>query len=151
MEKLELKEIIIRHARIAYEGTLERQRETQQGIATDAMDAENDAMEMGDDSNKLETLDDVELLAEITDAQQDSLGALEQLIAARHWEVMVGSVIVTDHRNFLVAATVPSFEVFGVEYTGISPEAPIFKALEGKQAGDKVTFRDITYEIKDIF
>lgn len=151
MDKLELKEIILRHAREAYRHTMQSQRATQQDIATDAIEAENDAMEMGDESNRLEELDVVEQLANVTDAQQGELENLEELIPAVHWEVMNGSVVVTNVRNFFVGASIPSFEVLGVEYIGISSEAPIYKALHGKAAGDVVDFRGTHYEIKEVF
>lgn len=152
MDKLELKEIILRHARQAYQDDLDRQRTLQEDMTADALDAGgDDTHEMGDDSNKLETLDDVELRAEITDSRQEGLDTLEQLIPAMHWEVMLGSVVVTDQKNFLVGASVPNFEVFGVPYVGISTEAPLYEALHGKAAGDTVEFRDIKYEIKDVF
>lgn len=151
MDKLELKEVIVRHAQEAYRDALQLQRETQQDIAQDAIEAENDSVEMTDESNKLEELDVIEELADITDARQEELENLEKIIPAVHWEVMNGSVVVTNTRNFFVGASIPNFEVIGVDYTGISPKAPIYKALHGKAAGDKVEFRGVKYEIKEVF
>lgn len=151
MDKLELKEIILRHAQEAYRNNLQAQRTSQQNIANDAIEAENDSVELSDESNKLEELEVVEEMADITDAQQGELENLEALIPAVHWEVMNGSVVVTNVRNFFVGASIPSFEVFGVEYVGISSEAPIFQALHGKAAGEVLDFRGTHYEIKEIF
>lgn len=151
MNKLELKELIIRHAQEAYRTTIQMQRESQQEIAEDAVEAENDSIEMSDESNKLEELDVIEELADITDARQEALDALEKIIPAVHWEVMNGSVVVTNERNFFVGASIPEFDVLGVYYTGISSKAPIYKALQGKAVGDKVEFRGVHYDIKEVF
>lgn len=151
MDKLELKELIIRHAQDAYRENIKMQHDTQEDSAEDAVEAENDSFEMTDESNKLEELDVIEEMADITDARQGELEHLEQIIPAVHWEIMNGSVVVTKERNFFVGASIPHFQVLGVDYTGISPKAPIYKALHGKAAGDKVTFRGIKYDIKEIF
>jgi hypothetical protein len=90
-------------------------------------------------------------MADITDAREGELENLEALIPTVHWEVMNGSVVVTNVRNFFVGASIPSFEVLGVSYVGISPEAPIYQALHTKAVGDVVDFRGTHYEIKEVF
>lgn len=151
MDKLELKQRIIRKAFEAYEQTIEMHRATEQDMTSDTLDAENDANEMSDDSNKLETLDDVEQLAEIIDDRQDELMHLDSMIPTLHEEVTIGAVIKTNQRCFFVAESIPEFEVEGVTYTGISSKAPIYKAMEGKKAGEKVSFREVEYKIEDVF
>lgn len=151
MDKLELKELIIRHAHEAYRENLQLQRKTQQDIAEDALTAENDSAEMTDESNKLEELEVVEEMADLLDAREGELENLEKIIPAVHWEVMNGSVVVTNSHNFFIGASIPDFHVLGVPYTGISLQAPIYQALHGKAAGDKVEFRGVKYEIKEVF
>lgn len=151
MDKLQLKAQIIKSAYEAYDQTIEMHRKTEQDMADDAIDPQDDNFEMSDDSNKLETLDEVEQLAEIVDERQDELIDLEKMIPTIHDKVTIGSVIMTDKRNFFVGESVPEFKVQGVIYTGISPEAPIFKAFEGKTSGDTVAFRDVQYKIQEIF
>ncbi|MFN7118773.1 MAG: hypothetical protein ACK4TA_18385 [Saprospiraceae bacterium] len=151
MDQLELKERIIRQAYEAYNATIEMHRATEQDMAADAFNAENDAGEMADDSNKLETLDDVQQMAEIIDEREEVLLDLEKIIPVLHEEVTLGSVIMTDQRNFFVGESVAEFEVEGAQYTGISPEAPIYKALEGKKSGDSVEFRGVKYAIESVF
>jgi transcription elongation GreA/GreB family factor len=151
MDKLELKRRISMKAFETFEATLEMHRATQQDMADDTLDAENDANEMADDSNKLETLDDIEQLAEIMDAREDERLQLGKLIPVLHEEVTIGSVVITNERNFFTGGSVAPFEVDGVDYLGISPEAPIYKVLEGKKAGDTVEFREVMYEIKEVF
>lgn len=151
MNKLELKERIIRQAYEAYRETIEMHRATETDMAADAFDAENDTGEMADDSNKLETLDDVQQLAAIVDERQDELLDLEKMIPVIQEEVTIGAVVMTDQRNFFIGESIPEFEVEGVTYTGISPEAPIFKALQGKKAGDQVAFRGVQYAIQAVF
>ncbi len=151
MSKLELKERIIRQAYEAYDETIAMHRATEADMAEDAFDAGNDAGEMADDSNKLETLDDVEQMAEIVDERQDELLDLEKMIPVIHDEVTIGAVVMTDQRNFFIGESIPEFQVEGISYTGISPEAPIFKALQGKKAGDQVEFRGVQYTIQEVF
>lgn len=151
MDKLQLKAQIIKSAYEAYDQTIEMHRKTEQDMADDATDPQDDNFEMSDDSNKLEALDDVEQLAEIVDERQDELIDLEKMIPTIHDKVTIGSVIKTNQRNFFVGESIPEFKVDGTTYTGISPEAPIFKAFEGKTAGDTITFRDMEYKIEAIF
>ncbi len=151
MEKKELKELIIRHALDTFRTMIQKQRRLHQEMAADAFEAENEAFELTDDSNKMEVLEDVEELAKITDSWEDELIMLEKTQADINWEVTYGSVIVTNEGSFFVGASIPEFEVLGVKYTGISAQAPLYKELEGKKAGDVVVFRGVRYAIEDVF
>lgn len=51
-------------------------------------------------------------------------------------DVRAGSVIEIDGRSFVVAVATAPFIFQGHTYMGLSTQAPIFKCLEGKQAGE---------------
>lgn len=68
----------------------------------------------------------------------------------QHDSVQVGSVVLTDQRNFYVSIS-RNCEVDGVEYIGISTSAPIYEVLEGKKAGDRFEFADQHYTISEVF
>ena len=61
-----------------------------------------------------------------------------------------GSVVITDKMNFFVAASIGQFDLEGEKFFVISTQTPIYEAMVGKQAGDKFTFRNTTYKIKDV-
>lgn len=71
--------------------------------------------------------------------------------APLHDSVHIGSVVITDKRNFFVSVSLEEFEVSGINYFGISTKAPIYKVMMGKKAGDQFEFNGISYRIADIF
>lgn len=64
--------------------------------------------------------------------------------------VRPGAVVVVDGRRFIVAVSTRRFEVGGETYMGISQESPIYKAMEGLQAGESFTFHGKDVEIEDV-
>ncbi len=53
-------------------------------------------------------------------------------------------------RCLVVAAPTAAFECEGVEYLGVSPHAPIVKAMEGLEVGDSFDFQGREMEIERI-
>ncbi len=68
-----------------------------------------------------------------------------------HEEVTFGSVVITDKRNYFVSASVEAFNADGMEIFGLSTHAPVYKAMEGKKIGERFSYGDEEYIIKDIF
>ncbi len=68
-----------------------------------------------------------------------------------HEEIQFGSVIFTNKLNFFVSVSQNRFPVEDKMIVGISTDAPIYKAMEGMQAGQKFTFNQIDYEIQQVF
>lgn len=64
--------------------------------------------------------------------------------------VRPGAIVTLDGRHLIVAVSTARFEVDGVTYMGISPESPIYKAMNGLQAGDSFSFQGREIEIEDV-
>ena len=64
-------------------------------------------------------------------------------------EVEEGAVIAVAGRHFVIAVATNGFVCEGIEYMGISSDAPLYRAIEGKAAGDSCTFngRDLIVEM----
>jgi len=65
-------------------------------------------------------------------------------------EVGPGTVVLTDKINLVVSVPQRTFEVDGNKYTGVSTSSPIYQALEGKSAGEKVDFNGQTFEVTEV-
>lgn len=61
-----------------------------------------------------------------------------------------GSLVITNQQNFFVAASIGEFKLEEDDFFIISAQTPIFKAMEGKEAGDTFEFRGRKYTITDV-
>ena len=52
--------------------------------------------------------------------------------------------------RFIVVASTKRFDCNGVTYMGISTASPIYKAIDGLQAGDTFTHNDQTFTLQDV-
>lgn len=68
-----------------------------------------------------------------------------------HDTVSPGSVAVTNHRTFFIGVSSEAVDVDGQGIFGISRQAPIYAAMEGKKAGDSFDFRDTHYIIEAVY
>lgn len=65
-------------------------------------------------------------------------------------EVEPGSLVYTNHGNFLIAHATRPIELDGSSFMLIGTEAPIYNEMRGKIKGEKFAFRGIDYEIENI-
>lgn len=97
---------------------------------------------------------DVELMNSLGEQLEMVLRDIEHLEQiepdTRHETVAYGTVVHTDQRNFLIAASLEEFDAGGLSYLGVSTKAPLIQALLGMKAGDKASFNGITYHIKEV-
>lgn len=75
---------------------------------------------------------------------------IENLDFALTDTVQPGALVSFDDRNFIVAVSTGRFEVDGKTYMGISPQSPIYKAMDGLKAGDSFSFQGKEIEIQDV-
>ncbi|WP_276370789.1 hypothetical protein [Chryseolinea sp. H1M3-3] len=68
-----------------------------------------------------------------------------------HNTVQLGSVVVTDKDIFFVSVSIERFKVDGLTIFGLSTQAPIYQAMEGKKKGESFSFKDEVYNIVDLF
>ena len=71
----------------------------------------------------------------------EALEKLRQINFGPKLVVEEGSVVRFEGRWFVIAIATKAFECSGVSYMGISLDAPIFKAMEGRSAGERLTFK----------
>lgn len=97
---------------------------------------------------------DVELMNSLGEQLEITLRDLEQLQGIVPEEkvdvVQYGAVVLTNERNFLIAASMEDFEASGKHFLGVSTKAPLIRALTGKAKGDSLEFNGVTYTINDI-
>jgi hypothetical protein len=65
-------------------------------------------------------------------------------------KVEEGAVVKLGGRFFVIAASTGKFMCDGNEITGISTQAPIYAELEGKRAGDAISFNGREFVIEEV-
>jgi transcription elongation GreA/GreB family factor len=61
-----------------------------------------------------------------------------------------GSLVITDQQNFFVAASIGAFKLDEHDFFIISAQTPVFKAMEGREAGERFEFRGRSYKILEV-
>ncbi|MGZ5283939.1 MAG: hypothetical protein ACXWEY_16815 [Bacteroidia bacterium] len=62
----------------------------------------------------------------------------------------LGAIVLTDSQSFFVSASLGQVVTDDKNYIAISSQSPMFQAMAGKKKGEKFTFRDKSFLIKDI-
>jgi len=65
-------------------------------------------------------------------------------------EVGLGSLVYTNHGNFLIAHAARPVVLDGADYMLIGTEAPIYSEMVGKTKGTRFAFRGINYIIESV-
>jgi transcription elongation GreA/GreB family factor len=98
------------------------------------------------------TEEQASLMSEQLAMLQDELEKLQRIhIEEIHDVVHLGSVVVTNQQKFFVSVSIERFKCDGVEYFGISTNAPVYKAMEGKSMGDHFEVNGRGFEIVDLY
>jgi hypothetical protein len=92
-----------------------------------------------------EAFDDREHQAEL------KVAALKAMDFGPKDTVELGAVLRFGDRFLVVSVSTAEFDCGGQRCIGISPAAPIYKALEGKGQGDDCVFRDRTLHIHELY
>lgn len=61
-----------------------------------------------------------------------------------------GAIVTVSGRHMIVAVSKPRFQFEGQDFIGISADAPIYPAMEGKKAGDVFTFKGRKFKIESV-
>ncbi len=98
-----------------------------------------------------------ELASDLSEALDDTVHAytdkIEKLAAIDFGpksKVEEGAVVKLDGRFFVIAVSTGKFRCDGRDLIGISREAPIYAALEGKRAGDAISFNGRELVIEEV-
>jgi transcription elongation GreA/GreB family factor len=93
-------------------------------------------------------------LSEALDAavhdHSDKIAKLKSIDFGSKSKVEEGAIVKVAGRLFVIAISTAKFSCHGTEFMGISTRAPIYEKLEGKRAGDKVTFNGKKLPIEDV-
>ena len=65
--------------------------------------------------------------------------------------VEFGAVIITNKQNLFISIGLGKVPTEEAVFYAISPAVPIYKAMEGKKAGEEFAFNNITYKIEKIY
>ena len=79
------------------------------------------------------------------------IGVLREIDFGPKDRVEPGAVVRLNGRNFIVAVSTDRFEWEGALYMGISVQAPVFKAIEGRKAGEPCSLNGRQLEIEAVF
>lgn len=112
---------------------------------------EEDTIDPEDFSHQAEAGEMEELIKSQLNRAKEKLGELKKFPIDEISEIRTGAIVETNERNFIVGFSIPPVAIEGKEFVGISKEAPIYSALEGKNVGDRFEVGGVTYEITKIY
>ncbi len=77
---------------------------------------------------------------------------LEKISSEKRLEtVEFGALVITDKQRIFVSIGIGKIELDGECYYAISPNVPIYKAMEGLREADEFEFRNETIKIRSIY
>lgn len=79
------------------------------------------------------------------------LAAIEEIDFDVADRVRPGAVVVFNGRYFIVSVSTGRFDCDGTTYMGISPQSPVYKAIDGLKAGDTFKLNGREIELEDVF
>lgn len=101
-------------------------------------------------SKQEEFMDEANTNNSLASALEDSLLALNNIENKGYTAVESGALVETDATSFLICTALREVNVDGKSVVGISIQAPIFQAIDGKKAGDSIDFNGTKFIIKKI-
>jgi len=100
-------------------------------------------------SERIEILESMEKELNFLHFEMNLLGQLN--LGEKYETVQPGAVVVTDKRAFYISVSIEEIEVEGQPIFGISTQAPLYKEMAGKKAGEAFEFNGTTYQIEDLY
>lgn len=103
--------------------------------------------------NKGELLNEYEQNVEHLDRAREMKETLANLDHTHRSDIVrPGSVVETEDHYYFISVPLGEVDMeSGSQIFAISPEAPIYKGMEGKKVGDKFSFKDKENEILEIY
>ncbi|TNF21739.1 MAG: hypothetical protein EP318_05530 [Rhodobacteraceae bacterium] len=146
MDKTDLKSRLLEMARADFDAA----REKFQSLAAEARVSGDETVER-DQQSQAEAAG--EMAAAWDEAMHDDearLKRLQEIDFGPKDEVTDGAAVLVDDRLLVVCVSTQEFDYDGKRAMGISPAAPIYKAMRGLGEGDSFTFNDTAHEIRAI-
>ncbi|MEM5564772.1 hypothetical protein WNY78_06635 [Psychroserpens sp. AS72] len=111
----------------------------------------NDKGDEEDDSGNGKLYNDLEKNSQHLSDARKMLDTLNLITSNTiHQNAVLGSLVKTDSSNFYLALSIGKVEIDNETYFIISKSSPIGELLINKTAGDRITFNNTTYNIKEI-
>lgn len=149
-DKMELKKKIYNKCLSILEENAETARQTMNQIQHDANEAEQEHDVF--DGSRSELLRERDIYAEQLQKAVDDIQILKKVsFDGLEDQVEFGAVVHTNKHNMFIALGMGKVDIDGNTYFVISKDVPIYKAMEGLKVGDKFTFNNMDFEIKDVF
>lgn len=153
MTKLAFKQKVLETIRAQVEREIEDLNQQIERIQESEMDKDEDQFDMDEESQDEASHEVLDKLTEqrnfaLTKQQiVDSMAMPQTLLD----EVAPGAIVDTNQGIFYVSVATDDFPVDGKRVRGISKEAPVYELMEGKKEGDSFSFRDTSYEIREVY
>ena len=116
-------------------------------------DSQLSGREQHDNSEIAEARENADLAAAFdhpVHTHQAKISAIEATDFSETDTVRPGAVVGFNGKRFVVAVSTVRFECEGQTYMGISTQSPIYKAMDGLQAGDSFTFNGREIELDEV-
>jgi hypothetical protein len=101
---------------------------------------QSQAGDHGQDSQQFEDAEIAQAFECPIETHQEALAKLRHIDFGPKSEVREGAAVRFNDRWFVIAIATEEFTCDGIAYMGISSQAPIFEAMQGKAAGDVFEF-----------
>ncbi len=128
--------------------TVERQiKDIQESLTSETKSSAGDKHETGRAMLQLEREKAGQQLAEIENTKM----LLTKIDSSKSSKIVgLGSAIFTTGANYFLAVSAGVVRAEGKSFYAISPNTPIGLLLKGKRKGDKVEFREASFEIESV-
>lgn len=103
-----------------------------------------------DQSHHRQSIEISDQLEEQAHVHTEHLEAINKISFEETDTVGPGAVVSVNGRCMIVAVSKPPFKVGDRDFLGISTQAPIYKELKGKKAGDSFTFNNLNFTIEAV-
>ncbi|MCP4121416.1 MAG: hypothetical protein GY751_06650 [Bacteroidetes bacterium] len=153
MRKIELKREILAVGKAKHQSVLDDYRAKINDLKSSEVHDMDDQMDTQQLAYNNEVNERIHFLAEQLNFAVEEMNLLNRILVEMplHKTVTLGSVVVTDKRNFFVSVSIEDFKIRRTEYFGLSQKTPLYKEMEGKTKGDSFSFKDFKYVIKDVY
>ena len=103
------------------------------------------------DAYKTKLMRQIELFSGQLNKATVVLNTLRQIPVEKKFEkVEFGAMVITNRQKLFVSASIGKVDFDGDTWFAISPNVPVFKALQGKTQGDTAVFNGMEIEIKSV-
>jgi hypothetical protein len=106
--------------------------------------------EHGEASQEYESADIAQSFEGSIHSYGDAIDAVERIDFGPKTEVAEGAALRLSGRWYVIAVSTSAFDCAGVAYMGISTDAPIYSAIEGRRRGDSVSFGGRNLEVEEV-